>query len=230
MLIRKINFVFLAYCIFVKSVLSSRNEAIDEDILSFDHYHHQNETNNLFLQLAIEFPYYARIGSIGQSVEGRELLYIEITDNVQVESPGRPKVKYVGNMHGDETVGKELIIYLCQYILHNHEKDERSHNILTSMRLFLMPTLNPDGFEKSTEGHCRGGHRANANHKDLNRNFPDQFSSDFVRTHMVFEPETKAMMNWILSNKYDYMGYVYYFFALLLPRTVFLKKWVATQW
>ena len=169
--------------------------------ISFDHYHHHEEMQSLFNELALEFPYYARVGTIGKSVKNRDLIYLEITDNVQNETLARPKVKYVGNMHGDETVGRELIIYLSQYLLYHHVSDSQAHKILQSMRLFLMPTLNPDGFEMSREGLCSGGHRRNFNNKDLNRNFPDQFASSYVTEHLKPEVETKAMMDWINNNK-----------------------------
>ena len=187
------------FCLYI-FIVSSNNDLPKENFLNFDHYHHQEEMQSLFHQLANKYPYYARVDSIGKSLQQRDLLYLELTDNVQVDSPGRPKVKYVGNMHGDETVGRELIIYLSQYLLNNHAKDNRSHSILQNMRLFLMPTLNPDGFEMSKEGLCRGGHRSNAHNRDLNRNFPDQYDSDNLKSRQ-YEPETKAMMDWIKANK-----------------------------
>jgi len=192
---------FLYYLCLIVCLVSSTNGSESNNFISFDHYHHQEEMQDLFNQLAIDFPYYARVGSIGKSVKNRDLIYLEISDNVQIESPSRPKVKYVGNMHGDETVGRELIIFLSQYLLYNHANNSQAHSILQSMRLFLMPTLNPDGFEMSKEGLCRGGHRSNFHNKDLNRNFPDQFALPYVLEHLNPEKETKAMMNWITSNK-----------------------------
>ena len=213
---RKICFVvmlvgFMLGFAFVRNIVAINQESVitipvAPDI-KFDHYHHHDELMSLFNELAENYSSYARVGSIGKSVNGRDLYYLEITENVQFDSPSRPKVKYVGNMHGDETVGRELIIFLSQYLLYNHDSDKRCHEILTSMRLFLMPTMNPDGFEDATEGSCStprfGGHRENAHQKDLNRNFPDQFDSQYITKTRHFEPETKEMMEWITNNKYD---------------------------
>ena len=43
--------------------------------------------------------------------------------------------------------------------------------------------------------------RENKNNVDLNRNFPDQFG--VTSENSVPEPETKAVMSWILSNSFQ---------------------------
>ena len=45
--------------------------------------------------------------------------------------------------------------------------------IVSSMDLHILPSMNPDGFQNSTEGSCYGvTGRWNGNGVDLNRNFP----------------------------------------------------------
>ena len=64
----------------------------------------------------------ASTGSIGKSVEGRDLRYIKISKKVHRRGVGEPMVKYVGNMHGDEVVGRQLIYYLANYLLTNYNR------------------------------------------------------------------------------------------------------------
>lgn len=62
-----------------------------------------------------------------------------------------------------------------------------------------MPSMNPDGFEATTEPDCFYSEgRFNKNGKDLNRNFPDVFSSNNV----TIQPETQAVINWIKDESF----------------------------
>jgi len=48
-------------------------------------------------------------------------------------------------MHGDEVVGRELMVRLIKYLLTNYPSNERVKKIIDSMHIFIMPTMNPDG-------------------------------------------------------------------------------------
>lgn len=49
------------------------------------------------------------------SEEGRRLECIHVTSNVRQKRPLlRPLVKYVANIHGDEVVGRELLLALAR--------------------------------------------------------------------------------------------------------------------
>ena len=82
----------------------------------------------------------------------------------------RPMVKLVANMHGyhfytyrfeqynkyeylgNEAVGRELLMALARHLLTNYKTDPRVATILNTTDIHILPTLNPDGFEKSLEG------------------------------------------------------------------------------
>ena len=66
-------------------------------------YYIMFEKNPIFIER--RHPNIAKVGTIGSSTEGRALVYIKISANVTRRSHLEPMFKYVGNMHGDETVG-----------------------------------------------------------------------------------------------------------------------------
>eukprot|EP01129_Flabellula_baltica_P011593 TRINITY_DN510_c1_g1_i1.p1 TRINITY_DN510_c1_g1~~TRINITY_DN510_c1_g1_i1.p1 ORF type:complete len:381 (+),score=62.76 TRINITY_DN510_c1_g1_i1:69-1211(+) len=130
-----------------------------------------------------------------KSVEGRDLWGIEISMKPGGRARDVPNVKYIGNMHGDEVVGREMLIRFIEYLLVNlktgsSSEQDRIREFVEGRNIFVVPSMNPDGFEACT--------RANANGVDLNRNFPDQFEDD-VNTYEGREPEVVAVMKWVQS-------------------------------
>ncbi|XP_071532744.1 carboxypeptidase D-like [Panulirus ornatus] len=158
-------------------------------------YHHYHDLEAFMQKLAKRYSNLTRLYSVGTSVEGRELYVMEISDNPGVHEPGEPEFKYIGNMHGNEVIGRETLLLLMQYLLDGYGTNERATRLINSTRIHIMPTMNPDGFEAAREGDVSGVlGRTNANDIDLNRNFPDQFFRTQVEER---QPETLAVMKWI---------------------------------
>ncbi|XP_071716188.1 carboxypeptidase SOL1 [Rutidosis leptorrhynchoides] len=134
----------------------------------------------------------SRIYSIGRSVLGVPLWVMEISNNPGKEE-AKPAFKFVGNVHGDEPVGRELMLLLANWLCDNYNKDPMATLIVDNVHLHILPSMNPDGFSLRRRG--------NANHVDLNRDFPDQF---FSINNDIDErqPETKAIMSWIKDIRF----------------------------
>ena len=121
--------------------------ATEADHIDMSRYHHYDDVIKLAEELKTSHPNLVDHYSIGQSVNGRELMVIKISQNVSERNECEPMFKYVANMHGDETVGRQLVLFLAQYLLNNYEKDDRITQLINSTEIHLMPSMNPDGFE-----------------------------------------------------------------------------------
>ncbi|KAH9691885.1 Carboxypeptidase SOL1 [Citrus sinensis] len=53
---------------------------------------------------------------------------------------------FIGNVHADEPVGRELLILLANWICNNHMKDPLVRLIAENMHLHIFPSMNPDGY------------------------------------------------------------------------------------
>lgn len=136
-----------------------------------------------------QYPQIVTLIEIGKSVQGRALMFAKLTAPTKPGTPApgeRPEFKYVANMHGDEIVGRELMIRLIEELAKGYNSDTRITKLLDSVQIYIMPSMNPDGAMKQT--------RANANGVDLNRSFPDFTTSDNQNTSNHREPEIQAMM------------------------------------
>ncbi|OVA10615.1 Peptidase M14 [Macleaya cordata] len=134
----------------------------------------------------------SRIYSIGKSVNGVKLWVMEISDNPGIEE-SEPAFKFIGNVHGDEPVGRELLMLLANWLCDNYMKDPLATLIIKKVHLHILPTMNPDGFSLRKRG--------NTNNIDLNRDFPDQFFpvNDDLDSR---QPETKAIMRWLKEIRF----------------------------
>lgn len=100
------------------------------------------------------------------------------------------------------------MVYLAEYLVKNYGKIPEITELVDTTDLYLMPSMNPDGFERSVEGSCESianyYGRYNKAGVDLNRDFPDRFDNFQSRKlyHVRRQPETVAVMNWIRANPF----------------------------
>ena len=62
---------------------------------------------------------------LGQSEEGRELLAVRLNGKVRQPRPAlTPMVKFVANIHGDEAVGRELLLGLARHLTQEYSQGD----------------------------------------------------------------------------------------------------------
>ncbi|XP_058977860.1 carboxypeptidase D isoform X2 [Musca domestica] len=166
-------------------------------------YHNHEELTRFLRATSARYPNLTALYSIGKSIQGRELWVLVVSSSPYEHMVGKPDVKYVGNIHGNEPVGRELLLHLIQYLVSSYDTDQYVKWLLDNTRIHIMPSMNPDGFAVSKEGTCDGGQgRYNARGFDLNRNFPDYFKQNNKRG----QPETDAVKDWISKIQFVLSG------------------------
>ncbi|VDL77063.1 unnamed protein product [Nippostrongylus brasiliensis] len=163
--------------------------------------HNYTEMTAWLKAITLNYPNITHLYSIGKSVQGRDLWVLIISDSPKEHEILEPEVKLVGNMHGNEVVGREALLYLIKVLCMNYGKNEYITNMVNSLRIHIMPSMNPDGYEHGYPGDRVGyAGRSNEHNVDLNRNFPARFPSHREASGGGDpEPETAAVMEWLKS-------------------------------
>ncbi len=123
----------------------------------------------------------------GKSVRGEDLTALKISDNVKTDEP-EPEVLFDMGVHGNEFGGPENGIMYAEEIVSQYGKDARTTAMIDEREIWIFVMVNPDGRNNNS--------RANANNKDLNRNW------GYMATNGFSEPETRAVRDCHLDNHF----------------------------
>ncbi|XP_066537637.1 carboxypeptidase Z-like [Hoplias malabaricus] len=180
-------------------VMDSVTTEEPSSVIQFTH-HSNTQMFDILKKTAAQCSHISRTYSIGQSYENRDLLVIEFSNNPGEHELLEPEFKYIGNIHGNEAMGRELLIYLAQYLCSEYQLgNTRIQTLINTTRIHILPSMNPDGYELALsevqsgadtdyyEGAGYGGQisgRNNAQSIDLNRNFPDLTSIVYNRRRL----------------------------------------------
>ena len=175
---------------FIPSVNSTEDtQAWDVDWNAYPTYTQYVDKMNYF---ASTYPNLCTLESIGTTNNGRELLMLKISDNVNANE-AEPEFMYTSSMHGDELAGYPLMIRLAEYLLTNYGTDSEVNGIVNNTVIYINPLANPDGtYRNAGNNTITNPIRANANGQDLNRNYADNVAG--LHDSGVYEVETLAFM------------------------------------
>ncbi|MEM9751978.1 MAG: M14 family zinc carboxypeptidase [Planctomycetota bacterium] len=114
-----------------------------------------------------------KLETIGQSVEGKDLLAIRVSPKTRMAIRG--KVLLIGAQHGHEHAGKEAILELLGDLASGEEQ------LPPGVELWAVPMANPDGVDKDQ--------RRNANDFDLNRDHLILSQPETIALHKLVQRE-----------------------------------------
>uniref|UniRef100_A0A670IBB4 Carboxypeptidase X, M14 family member 2 n=1 Tax=Podarcis muralis TaxID=64176 RepID=A0A670IBB4_PODMU len=128
-----------------------RNEMTTTDNLDFKH-HNYKEMRQLMKVVNEMCPNITRIYNIGKSHQGLKLYAVEISDNPGEHEVGEPEFRYMAGAHGNEVLGRELLLLLMQFMCQEYlAGNPRIVRLIKDTRIHLLPSINPDGYEKAYE-------------------------------------------------------------------------------
>jgi len=147
-------------------------------------YHSTLEMETDLRVLERDHPGLARVVEIGESLEGRRILALKISDNA-AQSEGEPAVLFLGCHHAREWISVEVPFLFGRYLLENYDLDPEVRDLVDACEIWIAPIINPDGLEYSIHvyRYWRKNRRANGDGTygvDINRNYGYRWGYDNI--------------------------------------------------
>ena len=182
----------------------------------------------------------AKLKVIGQSVEGRDILAVRLTDkNDEGKKKGSHKreapVLYQGTTHAREWIATEMMVRLMRWFGSDRPK---ARKLVRKRELWFIPVLNPDGYQYTFDGERLWRKNMRLNNDDgvfnlrdgvdLNRNYPEHWNWDdegsetntasetYRGPSPASEPETQANMRLVKRIPFRFSISYHSYAALLL--------------
>jgi len=155
-----------------------------------------------------KYPNLIKVIHIGSTYEGRDIVLVKISQNVETADT-KPAMLYTGSIHAREWIGHELALKFIEYVTSNHSIDPVLEKSLSQSSIYMVPCLNPDGYEYSRKHFSFWRKNRRKNHDgtygvDLNRNFSIGFKKQSDTSSNVYggeepfsEAETSAIKNFV---------------------------------
>lgn len=94
--------------------------------------------------------------SIGSTDQGRSIFMVRISDNADVDE-NEPEVLLNAVHHAREPISMTQLIFFMWHVLENYETDKEIQTLVNSTEMYIVPCLNPDGYEYNRSTNATGG-------------------------------------------------------------------------
>ncbi len=202
-------------------------------------YRTYTEATAVLQALVAAHPTLASLSSIGQSLEGRSILALKISDNVGADE-SEPEVLLMGCHHARELMSVEIPLQFAEYLLNQYGSNMQVTQLVQEREIWIVPIVNPDGYVYVQNNHAgastnwwRKNRRDNGDGSfgvDPNRNYgylwgydnigssPTKSSATYRGTAAFSEPEIQALRDFCNNHEFVmWLSYHSYGELLLYP-------------
>lgn len=208
-------------------------------ILSYTDYRTPAQIDAALTTLNTTYPSLTRIDVIGNSLEGRPIKVLKISNNPSIDDPSKGDVVFMSLIHAREWITVESLLYIADRMLDEYSSNDELRADIDASQIWIIPIANPDGHQHthSTFRMWRKNRRNNGDGTfgvDLNRNWGYQWglssgsssstSDDTYHGAVPFsEPENQAVRNFVanLDNFKTFISYHSY-------SELYLRPWAYT--
>ncbi len=180
-------------------------------------FHTLQQVDSILLAYEKQYGSILNIEKIGESAFHKlPIKAIQISD-LPLQNEDEPSVFFTATHHANEPLGVEICLYIVDYLCRNYLSDQEVKNWIDNLEIWLVPVVNPDGYQLIFNDQSRFIWRKNLRDNnndgkftpaidgvDLNRNYDyhwaiegDRFlhSSYYPGPFPFSEPETQAIRN-----------------------------------
>jgi hypothetical protein len=138
--------------IVLAAALVAPARADDAPRFHWDAYFDQEAVTGALHDLADAYPDLTELRSLGQSVEGRDIWQLTITNEQTGPHHAKPAMYVDGAIHGNEIQATEVCLYLAWLLCERHGEWERITDLVDRTAFYVVPTVNVDSRARWFEG------------------------------------------------------------------------------
>lgn len=142
-------------------------------------YRSYAEVDSALHQLENDHPNLAKVVSLGVTAGGSTIWAVKLSDNVSMDEDEN-NILFVGNHHAREKISVEVPLRLAEHLAANYS-DPQIQEILDNQQVWVVPLLNPDGYEYTRTNSLPWMWRKNL--RDNTDLYPSCFGTDLNRNY-----------------------------------------------
>jgi murein tripeptide amidase MpaA len=203
-------------------------------------FHSYREVEEELMRLEVSYPALVKVYDIGDSLEGRNIYAVKLSDNV-IQDENEAEVVFMGCHHAREWISVDVPLRTAQHLAAAYDADDAVRAMLDASEIWIIPIVNPDGLEYSIHvyRYWRKNRRDNLDGTfgvDLNRNYGYQWGYDDIGSSgdsasAVYrgpsdfsEPESRVIRDFVTARNFEALVSYHNYSQIILYPWGYIKQ------